>query len=236
MNPNARTTWSKLVIVEGIMGSGKSTTVLRLSDRLAAAGIPSLAITEGVAPHPIRFDWDMPWEDVDRKQLAESAVAKWRSFVNRAQNSAHVQIVDGQLFHGNFTSLFLLEASLDALNSYVGNVLTEAAPMQPLLVYFHQYDIADAVRWIAARRGEAWVQYQTEWKLTSPYAVRRGLAGLDGLISLYRDYRALTDQIFAGLSLPKLSIETSQRAWGRYEAFIDDTLMHASAPAFKASE
>ena len=86
------------------------------------------------------------------------------------------------------------------------------------------------------RYREAWVRYQTEWKLMSPHAVRRGLAGLDGLISLYRDYRAVTDRIFAGLTLPKLSIETSQQAWGKYEAIIEDSLTHAGSSPFKACE
>lgn len=62
----------KLVIVEGIMGSGKSTTVLEFAERLNAAGVPALGITEGVNPHPIRFDWDVPWAELPAERLADA--------------------------------------------------------------------------------------------------------------------------------------------------------------------
>ena len=56
MVPPFSKVWPKLVIVEGIMGSGKSTTTLNIAHRLEASGIPAIGVTEGVAPHPIRFD------------------------------------------------------------------------------------------------------------------------------------------------------------------------------------
>jgi len=67
--------WSRLVIVEGIMGSGKSTTVLRIADRLNTSGVPVLGITEGTSPHTIRFDGDQPWAEMPATQLAKSALA-----------------------------------------------------------------------------------------------------------------------------------------------------------------
>lgn len=225
MLENASAMRPKLVIVEGIMGSGKSTTVLRTADRLAAAGFRSVGITEGTAPHPIRFDWDMPWEEVDLAQLMESSIAKWRAFIDRISNSEPIHIIDGQLFHGNFTSIFLIEAGKDTLRNYVRSVLAAIEPMRPLLIYFRQNEVGDAIRWIASQRGNAWVQYQTDWKLTSPYAIRRGLSGLDGLIELYRDYRAITDQLFAELDVPKIRIENSRREWPKYQAIIDHALL-----------
>ena len=69
---------------------------------------------------------------------------------------------------------------------------------------------------VAAERGEEWVKYQVDWKLQAPYSRRRGLSGFDGLIALYKDYRALTDQLYGGLDLDKLAIENSQQAWETY--------------------
>jgi hypothetical protein len=44
--------------------------------------------------------------------------------------------------------------------------------------------------------------------------------GLDGLISLYRDYRQLTDDLFQKLPLAKLAIENSGGNWPAYERLI----------------
>src|SRR5262245_55515987 len=171
--------WSRIVIVEGIMGSGKSTTVLRIADQLQASGVSVLGITEGVSPHPIRFDWDEPWEDMPPAQLAKSAIARWRAYANSASSSESITVVDGQLFHGNLTSLFLLDADLALISGYLHEVVAAIKPLRPLLIYFHQDDVDRAIRTIGAERGDAWVTYQVDWKLTSPYAVKHGLAGLE---------------------------------------------------------
>lgn len=216
--------WPGLVIVEGIMGSGKSTTTLNVAQRLEASGIAAVGITEGVDPHPIRFDWDLPWSKMPPADLARSSIAKWRSYVDGCQSVDRISIVDGQLFHGNLTSLFLLGAETEMIAAYCRDVVAAIRPLHPLLIYLRQDDIGSAIRAIAMQRGESWVSYQVAWKLESPYARRRGLIGLDGLIVLYREYRALTDRLFAALDIPKVCIETSQHEWAKYEATIDRAL------------
>ena len=206
------------------MGSGKTTTVLQTTDRLNASGIPAIGITEGTNPHPIRYDWDDPWSDVRADDLAVAQIAKWQAYVAGAQATEHVSLVDGQLFHGNLTSLFLLEAEPSMITEYCREIVGVLAPLSPHLVYFCQDDVDTAIRAISAERGTAWVDYQTNWKLTSPYAVRRSLTGLEGLIALYRAYRALTDQLFDGLAMPKLCIENSLREWSKYDRLIDQFL------------
>lgn len=164
--------WPKLVIVEGIMGSGKSTTTLNIAHRLEASGIPAIGITEGVDP--------------------------------------------------------LLEADLDMIAAHCREIVAVIKPLRPLLIYFHQSDVESANRLVSMQRGEEWVNYQVNWKLGSPYARRRGLAGLDGLIALYRQYRVLTDQLFADLDIPKVSIENSRQEWALYDGIIDRALMDVS--------
>ncbi len=226
---------SKLVIVEGIMGSGKSTSVRRIANRLNGSGITALGITEGVSPHPIRFDWNEPWADMPATQLAKSAAACWRTYVNTASMSERITVVDGQLFHGNLTSLFLLDADTALIRGYIREVVAAIKPLCPLLIYFNQDDVDRAIRTVAAERGDAWVTYQVDWKLGSPYAVRHGLIGLDGLIELYRHYRKLTDRLYAELDIPKISIENSGREWSKYEATIDTILMHPHGTAEMAN-
>ena len=229
MNHPLRKTWPKLVIFEGIMGSGKTTNTLQLADRLNASGRSAIGITEGVSPHPIRFDWDLPWGEMPAAQLAKSAVARWKAYAGHALGSEAISIIDGQLFHGNLTSLFLLEADIDLIRDYVRDITTAIAPLRPLLIYFRDSDIDQAIRSVAAERGSAWVQYQIEWKLESPYAKRRGLKNLDGLVALYREYRTLTDQLYKELTLPKISIEDAQKEWTKCDAIIDRAVANKDA-------
>jgi hypothetical protein len=225
---------TRLVIVEGIMGSGKSTTARWIAAQLEAAGRRALAITERVEPHPVRGTdglehWFQPWLDVTADGLADRSLAKWRSFVANAKAAETVHALDGQLFHGDLTNLFLMEATPAMIAKYCKAVSDIVRPLAPLLIYFYQADIERAIRAIAAERGAEWVKYQVDWKLQAPYSRRVGLTGLDGLVALYRDYRALTDNLYAGLDFPKLAIDNSQQAWGTYYQQIHAQVISAAA-------
>jgi hypothetical protein len=119
----------------------------------------------------------------------------------------------------------LLEADMDLMAAYCQEIVTVIKPLRPLLIYLRQDNVDGAIRAITTQRGEAWLHYQVNWKLESPYARRRGLAGLDGLIALYRDYRALTDQLYSDADIPKIAIETSRQEWATYDEIIDRALM-----------
>jgi hypothetical protein len=218
-----------LVIVEGIMGSGKSTTMRFIAAILEGAQRRSQAIHERTGPHPLRATDDLahcfqPWLDATAPELAERSLAKWRAFVGSVRASETVPVLDGQLFHGDLTNLFLMEAEPATIEQYIQAVATIARPLNPLLIYLYQRDVEEALRVICAERGEAWVKYQVDWKLQAPYSRRRGLVGLEGLIALYKNYRQLTDRLYAGLDLAKLAIENSDHNWPAYYGLISREL------------
>jgi hypothetical protein len=210
-----------LVIVEGIMGSGKSTTIRFIVTSLEQGNRQARPIPEAMMPHPTRVFGELahryqPWLDVTPAELAEQSLLKWRSFVDSARAFDTVHILDGQLFHGDLTNLFLMEAGSPMIAEYVRDVEEIIHPLTPLLIYLYQEDVERALRATAAQRGDAWVKYQVDWKLQAPYSRRRGWGGLEGLIALYKDYRELTDELYAGLDLAKLAIENSRQDWPVY--------------------
>lgn len=225
-----------LVIVEGIMGSGKSTTMRFVAKALGDAGQPALAVHERSDPHPVRATdelqhWFEPWRESTAEQLARRALSKWRSFAEKVRLDTSVPVLDGQLFHGDLTHLFLMEASFDELASYCECLAQVIEPLSPLVVYLRQENVERAVRTVCAERGEAWVKYQVDWKLKGPYAVRRSLSGLEGLIALYQDYRLVTDALFDRLRLDKMVIENSERDWTRYNRQVLERLGLGGVPS-----
>lgn len=217
------------------MGAGKTTATRRLAQRIGAAGQSVEAITEAADLYPVRASDDLPdffapWDHVDAGSLAHSAREKWRRFVEARVTGDGVVVIDGQLFHGDLTHLFLMEWPEAAIEVHVRKLVGALAPLRPFVLYLRPREVAAAVRMVAAERGGAWVAYQTAWKLRSPYALRRGLAGIDGLVSLYEDYRAVTDRLFRALECDKLSIDTSGREWPAYEERVAATLRDAGLP------
>ncbi|MDM0030275.1 hypothetical protein [Variovorax saccharolyticus] len=225
-----------LVIIEGIMGSGKSTTMRFVAKALEDAGRPALAVHERADPHPVRATdelqhWFEPWRESTAEQLAARAISRWRSFAQTVRLGAAVPVLDGQLFHGDLTNLFLMEASFYEIAAYCESLAQLVGPLQPLVVHLRQESVERAVRTVCAERGEAWVKYQVDWKLKGPYAVRRNLVGLDGLIALYQDYRLMTDALFDRLTLDKMVIENSERDWARYNQQVLERLGLEGVPS-----
>lgn len=212
----------RLVVVEGIMGSGKSTTMRFIAKHLQEAGRLALPVHERTDPHPVRATdelehWFEPWKDATPEELADRALAKWTAFVEYTASKAEIPVLDGQLFHGDLTHLLLMEADIALIAGYVHKLAAVIAPLNPFVLYLWQEDVEAAIRKVCAERGDAWIDYQVDWKLAAPYCRRRGYAGLDGLIALYRDYRSLTDDLFRELPLAKLAIENSGCDWPVYE-------------------
>lgn len=70
-----------LVIIEGIMGSGKSTTMRFVAKALEDASRPALAVHERSDPHPVRATdelqhWFEPWRESTAEQLARRALSR----------------------------------------------------------------------------------------------------------------------------------------------------------------
>ena len=212
---------SRLIFVEGIMGSGKSTTARWLARLFRRAGIPARPVPEA-RPHPTNVfrslpHWKQPWLDLTTEELIRRSYANWQAFVRRAASDPRISVFDGQLFHGDFTCLFCMGCSSQVLQQYVQTVLQLAEPLQPTIIYCYQTDVAQALDRIAAQRGQGWVDSQVAWKVASPYGQKHGLVGIDGWKQLYRDYRQVTDMCFESLAIPKMAIDTSAGAWSSYQ-------------------
>jgi hypothetical protein len=215
---------SRLIFVEGIMGSGKSTTARWLARLFHRTGIPARPVPEA-RPHPTNVfrtlpHWKQPWLDLTPEDLMTRSYANWQTFVRRALSDPPIFVFDGQLFHGDFTCLFLMACPARVLHEYVHTVLQLAQPLHPIIIYFYQADVAQALNRIGTQRGRGWVEAQVTWKVASPYGQQRGLVGIDGWKQLYQDYRQLTDMCFQTLALPKIAIETSAGDWSSYQTRI----------------
>jgi hypothetical protein len=212
---------TNVIFLDGIMGSGKSTTGSFLANQLGTHRIPSQFVWEGTHPHPVRLLADLPhpftpWQDVTIEEYIQRSLVKWQSFVATAAQNAAITIFDGQLFHGDMTNLFMMDASEECLFQYTVSIVNLLGPLHPALIYFYQSDIERALEVVFKARGNDWEQYQVNWKTQSPYCVQRALHDYGGLVTMYHAYRAVTDHCFAQLNLPKLALETSAGDWGFY--------------------
>jgi hypothetical protein len=227
---------TRFIFVEGIMGSGKTTTAWFLTGRLQRHDISARFLLEGPTvdepAHPLRVATELPhpnavWLDLTIEEYIALSLRKWRTFAQEAQQSETVTTCDGLLFHGNMTDLMLMNASPEVLRAYIEQVIETISDLNPVVIYFSHPDIARALRRICDARGSKWEAYQVNWKVLSPYGRERSLQGFDGLVQLYQNYCAICEDFFAQLTLPKLAIR-NEGDWTRY---YEEILSYLQLPA-----
>jgi len=215
---------TRFIFVEGIMGAGKSTTAWFITEQLRRRGITAGILEEGPTleqpEHSLRVATAFPhpnaiWRDLTPEAFMETSLQKWQHFVQSVQQDRAVTTCVGLLFHGNMTDLFLMNVEPSVLHNYVDQVIAHLQALKPVLIYFYHSNISQALRWICDERGKAWEDYQINWKVGSPYGKQRSLHGFDGLVQLYKDYRAICDHIFTQLEIPKLAIR-NEGDWTKY--------------------
>ncbi|MEO8970917.1 MAG: hypothetical protein ABI406_04860 [Ktedonobacteraceae bacterium] len=215
---------TRFIFVEGIMGSGKSTTAEFLTEQLQQHGFAARFLLEGPTieepEHPLRVATEFPhpnaiWLDLTVEEFIGRSLQKWHNFVQATRQSETITVCDGLLFHGNMTDLLIMNAEPQVLYQYVAQVIECLHSLHPVVIYFYHKDIARAIRTICDERGSEWEAYQVNWKVASPYGVQQSLQGFDGFVQLYQNYRAICDDIFAQLTLPKLPI-CNEGNWAMY--------------------
>jgi thymidylate kinase len=214
-----------LILIEGLPGSGKSTLAHFLIRHYAAQGIAARWWYEEEAAHPL-----YPFHDraslqqvLDRlasgeyQQVIDGVLDKWQEFAHTLEASGAVVILDSCLFGYLTWTLFPYDVPRSAIDAYLTRVARIIRDTNPRLIYLYQDDVAGALRRICARRGITAEQRLIRNATESAYGKRRGLQGFDGMASLWRAYRAVTDRAFSRFAFPRMAIENSAGHWPAYQ-------------------
>src|SRR5579864_3873693 len=152
---------TRFIFVEGIMGSGKTTTAWFLTEQLQQHGIPARFLLEGPTidepAHPLRIATELPHPnavclDVTIEEYIALSLRKWRAFAQEARQGDTVTACDGLLFHGNMTDLMLMNASPEVLHAYIAQVIEIISDLNPVVIYFSHPDTTRALRRICDAR------------------------------------------------------------------------------------
>jgi hypothetical protein len=201
---------TRLIFVDGIVGAGKTTTAHWIADQMALSRPAVEVVAEGDRDLRVgvRLEHGLkPWLDVSADEYVRLSLQAWSRVLVRWGTAPIVRTVDGLLFHGNMADLLLMDAPSETLAGYVNRLIEIVRPQAPAVVYLRVPDVVEAVQRVLAERGAKWKDYQFGWKLSSPYAERRGLVGIDGFVRLCEAQQAVADDVFQNLDLPKLLVE-----------------------------
>ncbi len=208
---------TKLILIEGIPGSGKSSLAQFIAHTLAHQGIACRWWYEEENNHPLYVFHDQAslLHTIDAlangryREVMAAALEKWKAFAQNSQSSETVVILDGCLFGYLTWSLFPLDIPAEEIQSYLSQIKQIILPIHPCLIYLYQQDTAQALEKICERRGGETGSRLIAQATLSTYGQRRGLQGFDGMVAYWKDLRSLIEAAFSRFDVSRLPLENA---------------------------
>ena len=210
---------TKVIFVEGIAGSGKSTTGQLLCSALHKHGYTAKLIHEFYSPHPIH---ELNTEEP--KTWISKTLANWHNLADTLVKTNEIMIMDGTLFQCTIGVLLEMDVELAAIRQYANQIPDILKPLNPILIYFYQDDVEKALTTAYQQREGKWRRRVNAFVSDARFFKNRKLCGLDGYIEYNRVLRNITDDLYSEYKIKKISIENSDGDWNRYHHIIAEFL------------
>jgi deoxyadenosine/deoxycytidine kinase len=201
---------TKLLLIEGLPGSGKTSLAKYLTEKLAQNSITADCFLEDSSAHPTLA----PWDD-DPETFLRSSVATWRGFSKQAAFSERTTIIEGNFFQS--TPRLLLQQNLEPtrIQAYIQQVEGFISDLDPVLMYLHPLDIGFVIEEICVQRGAEWRRYFVQAVTENRYGQHKHLTGMEGAIAFMQTYQNLCDNMFKSLAMKKVKIDFQTPDWER---------------------
>jgi hypothetical protein len=211
----------KLILIEGLPGSGKSTFARFLSIQFERNGFRSFLFHESTFNHPIigsnlnedAFLWQ------------EGYINNWVSFLNRPYEANSVIIMESALMQNPIIELLHKDAERSHMISLIGDVsrMIKGRYSQSSLIFFEQSDANDAINHMIESRGgtelltRKYEQYQNE-----KYYVNRNRLGPELHIQFLMEYAHIASSAVRKVNIETLTINNTAHEWSKYERQLVD--------------
>jgi hypothetical protein len=198
---------TKLILIEGLPGAGKSISTDHLGTVLQQHGITSRWFKEDDEPHPI------PCLDFEIKGLTSKLVPLWLSFANIAIQEPIVTIIESRLWQNTALFMYMSECEIKDiihLTQQVSQVLTQ---LSPVLLYLYQDNIEIALRRLYTTRGERWMEWALGITTEYQWFTSRGLKDFAGWVQFFEEWQQVSECLYNDWPFQKIKILNPHEDW-----------------------
>jgi hypothetical protein len=210
---------SKLILVEGLTGSGKSTMAHFIARQLHGNGISARWVHEGEVPHPFLIDLE-----TSVSEYMTETKSNWDAYIDQVASSDQVHIIEASFFNNLFESLLAHNVESAEIMQYMADLQSISHPLAPILVYLVQENLSQALARNFERRGRGFRDFVIELTTSTPLAQERGWQGYSGMLQFWQAFVAFTDVLFAHFPGQKLMIDNTAGDWADYNQQVVDFL------------
>jgi thymidylate kinase len=227
---------TKLILIEGLPCSGKSTTAGKIAESLAARGIACRCFREWAEDHPIpigRME-DLPSVIATAKAREGEVLRQWEDFAVRAARSDAVTVLESRLWQTHAMYRYLSGGTPNEAAESSRRIAALIAILDPVLVYLAPADIGRALAQAAGEKNRKWREEGREgsWEEWGNAAYEqqqwfadRGRKGPHAVIAFFEEWAAIADGLYEELPFRKIKIRDPRADWDlalrRIRAFLE---------------
>lgn len=207
---------TNLIIVEGLPGSGKSTTAAMIAEELQKKGKQVVCVDEGAQEHPADYaDYDFSDFDTERRKILD----KWRSFVERADKDTIYVFNCIFLQNPMCETMMRFGMNEEASKGYIAEIAEVIKPLHPIVIYIDTSHVKAAIDSVLDERGTDWLNAVMDYHVSQGYGKQNNLSGYEGYIKCLEERRIRELHILQGLDIDSYTISQDMRAEELAELF-----------------
>ena len=209
---------SKLIIITGMSGTGKSSTAQNLARQYEANGIPHRWLHEEIPGHPIRdgefTQGSLETEEGMAKNIADM-LERWSRLAAEIELSGLVYIMEGCLYQSIIRYFFNSCYSREHILNYFDRVLNILKELEPTVVFLYRPDVRSSFAQAFAVRGERWKNIILD-PGEDNYFKARPYEGEASIFAMWQEYQSLAKAHFARIQGYKIRLLTGDGQWDQH--------------------
>jgi thymidylate kinase len=204
---------SRLILIEGLLGTGKSTLSQFIHLQIKRHGIKSCWYCETQNPHPIIGDSSHHSTlDLALAQL----ISQWQALVAKALQTKEIIVMDAAFLQ--YIILTMLTWNIDEMTimNCIQKMIPVIQPLQPTLLFLNRDHISETLKGLSQSRGPQWMEKSIERFNQTLFARQRNLCGINGFMDFMQNYKNIAEAAFDNSPFSKLKLNISKEEWAQY--------------------
>lgn len=203
----------QLILIDGISGSGKSTTSQYINLQLHLNGYDSIWYHEEEENHPLEYteaDIESMHSIEEALKFKDDFLELAKTFVAEKKNDGQIHIIESYYLQDCVRILFQNNVNEKVISDFFRQLNRIFKPMNPIVIYFRHNDVFRSIRRIWEARGEDWKNWFISEDSQTPYVLERKLAGEEAALTLWSDYQNLTDRLLNSVDYPIIRLDPGE--------------------------
>ena len=168
-----------MILIEGVPGSGKSTTALNLHENLNEKGVKTTLYLEAAEQNPFRYHLGTTAETLF-EDFTATVSKKWESFFKSYRPRDPAIILEGMTLQQQI-NFAVWTNKFEEVLPLIEEIARGLKSVQPTLFYLQHKDPAKRFKEVMLERGEEWVDSAVKPISQSPFALYQKLQGISAL-------------------------------------------------------